>query len=129
MALNRGTRHKGFALASAMAATFPCVFLFQAAAAPLIVAMVFGAVWLSSILDPASTVTHVTTSGLEIAALSGTLLLAFVAMLAVSVVGFIEGWLLGWRCAYGGRFRDMIKRGPTARLFRKFGFAKRHPVS
>ena len=66
MALNRGTRRKALALALAMAATFPFVFLFQAAAVPLMVAMVVGAAWLSGILDPASTVTHITTNGLAI---------------------------------------------------------------
>ncbi|WKA30175.1 hypothetical protein [Bradyrhizobium roseum] len=124
MALHPATRRKGLALALAMAATFPAVFLFQAAAAPLLAAMVLGAVWLSGILDPASTVTQVTTSGLAIATLSGTLLLAFHIMLAVSIIGFFEGWLLGWRYAYGERFREVIKRGPTARLLRRLGVRK-----
>jgi hypothetical protein len=126
MALNRGTRRKGLALALAMAATFPSVFLFQAAAAPLIAAMVFGVVWLSGILDPVSTVTHVTTNRLVIAMISGIVLLAFFTMLTVSVVGFFEGWLLGWRYARGERFRDVIRRGPTARLLQRLGFRKLH---
>ena len=129
MALNRGTRRKGLAPALAMAATFPAVFLFQAVAAPLIVAMVVGAAWLSGILDPASKVTHVTTNGLVIAMISGMVLLAFVIMLTVSILGFLEGWLLGWRCAYGERFRDVIRRGPTARLLRRLGFRKLHHAS
>lgn len=129
MALNRGTRRKGLALALAMVATFPSVFLFQAAAAPLIVAMVVGVAWLSGILDPASTVTHVTTNGLVAAMISGIALLGFVTMLTVSIVGFFEGWLLGWRCAHGERFRDVIKRGPTARLLRRLGFRKLHHAS
>jgi hypothetical protein len=128
MALNRGTRRKGLALALAMAATFPSVFLFQAAAAPLIAAMVFGVVWLSGILDPVSTVTHVTTNRLVIAMISGIVLLAFFTMLTVSVVGFFEGWLLGWRYAHGERFRDVIRRGPTARLLQRLGFRKLHQV-
>jgi hypothetical protein len=98
MALNRATRRKGLAVALAMAATFPSVFLFQAAAAPLLAGMVFGVSWLSSILDPASTVT---TNGLVIAMNIGTALLAFVTMLTVSIIGFFEGWLLGWGCAHG----------------------------
>jgi hypothetical protein len=129
MAVNRGTRRKGLALALAMVATFPSVFLFQAAAAPLPVAMVVGAVWLSGILDPASKVAHVTTNGLVIAMMSGTVLLAFVIMLTVSVIGFLEGWLLGWRCANGEHFRDAIKRGPTVRLLRRLGFGKLHHAS
>jgi hypothetical protein len=129
MALSRGTRRKGLALALAMATTFPSVFLFQAAAAPFVVAMVVGVAWLSGILDPASTVTHVTTNGLVIATISGIALLAFVTMLTVSIVGFFEGWLLGWRCAHGERFRDVIKRGPTARLLRRLGFRKLHHAS
>jgi hypothetical protein len=95
MALNRGTRRKGSALALAMAATFPSVFLFQAAAAPLIAAMVFGVAWLSGILDPVSTVTHVTTNQLVVAMISGIVLLAFFTMLTVSVVGFFEGGCWG----------------------------------
>jgi hypothetical protein len=129
MALNRATRRKGLALALAMAATFPSVFLFQAVAAPLIAAMVVGVAWLSGILDPTSTVTHVTTNGLVIAMTIGTALLAFVTMLAASIIGFFEGWLLGWGCAHGERFRDVIKRGPTARLLQRLGFRKLHHAS
>lgn len=103
LALNRGSRRKGLALALAMAATFPSVFLFQAAAAPLIIAMVVGVAWLSGILDPASTVTHITTNRLVIATISGMVLFAFVTMLTVSIMGFFEGWMLGWRCAHGER--------------------------
>ena len=124
MALNRGTRRKALALALAMATTFPTVFLFQAATAPPIVALVLGAAWLSGILDPASTVTHVITNGLVIAMVSGTVLLAFIIMLTMSIAGFAEGWLLGWRCGHGGRFRDAIKRGPTAGVLRRLGFKK-----
>ena len=91
--------------------------------------MVLGAAWLSSILDPASTVTHVTTNGLVAAMIFGTALLAFVTMLTVSIIGFFEGWLLGWGCAHGERFRDVIKRGPTARLLRRLGFRKVHHAS
>jgi ABC-type phosphate transport system permease subunit len=129
MALIPASRRKGLALALAMAATFPSVFLFQAAAAPLLAAMVIGMAWLSGILDPASTVTHVTTNGLVAAMIFGTALLVFVAMLTVSILGFFEGWLLGWRCAHGERFRDVIKRGPTARLLRRLGFRKLHHAS
>jgi len=129
MALNSGTRRKGLALALAMVATFPSVFLFQAAAAPFVAAVVVGVAWLSGILDPASKVTHVTTNGLVIATISGMVLLAFVTMLTVSIVGFFEGWLLGWRCAHGERFRDVIKRGLTARLLRRVGLIKLHHAS
>ena len=129
MALNRGTRRKGLALALAMAATFPAVFLFQAAAAPLLAGMVLGVSWLSSILDPASTVTQTTTNGLVIAMNIGTALLAFVTMLTVSIIGFFEGWLLGWGCAHGEHFRDVIKRGPTACLLQRLRFRKLHHSS
>jgi hypothetical protein len=105
-----------------MAATFPSVFLFQAAAIPLVAAMVVGVSWLSSILDPASTVTLTTTNGLVIAMNIGTALLAFSTMLTASIIGFYEGWLLGWGCARGEPFRDAIKRGPTARLLQRLGF-------
>ena len=46
----------------------------------------FGVAWLSGILDPVSTVTHVTTNGLVVAMISGIMLLAFFTMLTVSVV-------------------------------------------
>jgi hypothetical protein len=84
-----------------MAATFPAVFLFQAVAAPLIVAMVVGAAWLSDILDPASKVTHVTTNGLVIAMISGMVLLAFVIMLTVSILGFLRGGYWGGAAPMG----------------------------
>ncbi len=124
MAISRGTRRKGLSLALAMAATFPSVFLFQAAAAPLIAAMVVGVAWLSGILDSASTVTGTTTSGLVARLAFGTGLLAFFTMLTVSIIGFFEGWLLGWRCAHGEHFRDVVKRGPTVRLLWRLGFRK-----
>lgn len=124
MALNRGTRRKGLSLALAMTATFPSVFLFHAVAAPLIAAMIVGVAWLSGFLDPASKVTHTTTNGLVIAMSIGSFLLAFVTMLAVSIIGFLEGWLLGWRCAHGEHFRDVVKRGPTVRLLWRLGFGK-----
>lgn len=124
MAFNRGARRRALALALAMAATFPSVFLFQAAAAPLIVAMVVGAASLSGVLAPASTVTHVTTNALAIATMSGTLMLAFIIMVTVSIAGFVEGWLLGWRCGHGERFRDAMKRGPTAGVLRRLRFKK-----
>jgi hypothetical protein len=129
MAINRGTRRKGLALALAMAATFPSVFLFQAAAAPLIAAMVVGVAWLSGILDPASAATHTTTNGLVIAMNMGTALLALVVMLTVSIIGFFEGWMLGWSYAHGERLRDLIKRGPTAGLLRRLGIRKLHSAS
>jgi hypothetical protein len=125
-ALIPATRRKGLAVALAMAATFPSVFLFQAAIAPLLAAIVIGMAWLSGILDPTSTGTHVTTNGLVIAMLIGTAVFVFVTTLTVSIIGFFEGWLLGWRCARGERFRDVIKRGPTARLLRRLGFGKLH---
>jgi hypothetical protein len=124
MALKRSTRRKGLSLALAMAATFPSVFLFQAAAAPLIAAMIIGMAWLSGFLDPASRVTHATTNGLVIAMSIGAVLLAFVTMLTVSIIGFFEGWLLGWRCAHGQHFRDVVKRGPTVRLLWRLGYRK-----
>ena len=129
MALNRGTRGKGLSLALAMTATFPSVFLFQAVAAPLIAAMIVGMAWLSGFLDPASRVTHATTNGLVIAMSIGAALLAFVTMLTVSIIGFFEGGLLGWRCARGEHFRDVVKRGPTVRLLWRLGFRKLHRTS
>jgi hypothetical protein len=129
MTLNRGTRRKGLALALSMAATFPTVFLFQAAIAPLIAGMIVGVAWLSGILDPASPVTNVTSNGLVAAMTFGVALFAFVAMLAASIMGFLEGLLLGWRCGHGERFRDVIKRGPTVRLLRRLGFRRLHRAS
>jgi hypothetical protein len=79
--------------------------------------------WVSAILNPAST-THTTSNGLVIAMAIGTALLAFVTMLAVSILGFFEGWLLGWRCAHREPFRDAVKRGPTVRLLWQLGFRK-----
>ena len=91
--------------------------------------MIIGMASLSGFLDPASSVTHATTSGLVIAMSIGTALLAFVTMLTVSIIGFLEGWLLGWRCAHGEHFRDVLKRGPTVRLLWRLGFRKLHRAS
>jgi hypothetical protein len=129
MALNRGTRREGLSLALAMAATFPSVFLFQAVAAPFVAAMIVGMAWLSGFLDSASGVTHTTTNRLVIAMSIGVVLLAFVTMLIASIIGFFEGWLLGWHCAHGEHFRDVVKRGPTVRLLWRLGFRKLHRAS
>src|ERR1051326_9131667 len=69
---------------------FPVCFLFQAAIAPLLAAIVIGMAWLSGILDPTSTGTHVTTNGLVIAMLIGTAVFVFVTTLTVSIIGFFE---------------------------------------
>jgi hypothetical protein len=86
--------------------------------------MIVGMAWLTHLLDPASRVTGTTTNGLVITISIGTALLVFVTMLILSIIGFLEGWLLGWRCAHGEHFRDVVKRGPTVRLLWRLGFRK-----
>jgi hypothetical protein len=81
------------------------------------------------LFGPGTRVTHATTNGLVIAMSIGTVLLAFATMSAVSIIGFFEGWLLGWRCARGEHFRDVVKRGPTVRLLWRLGFRKLHRAS
>ena len=80
---------------------FSVCFPFQAAAAPLIAAMVVGVAWLQAFLDAASTVTHVTTNGLVAATISGIVLLAFVTMLTVSILDSLRAGCWGGAALMG----------------------------
>ena len=107
MALAPRTRPLAWPTALAMAATFPGVFLFQAVAAPLIALIVLPFV----LWDFEGTTTNPFVVAIGIAAV----LPIFVIMAAMSLLGFTEGWRVGWRVAEGQSLRDAVRSGPTAK--------------
>ena len=106
------TRRAAGSLALAMAGTFPAVFVFQIAAAPL-AALIFGLGllglgWLGPGGDPAAG------AGLMLAMAAAEFLLIG----GMSLLGFCEGWRAGWLVAKGQGLGGVLARGPTARLVR-----------
>ena len=57
-----------------------------------------------------------TPSPLIIAVSISAVFLAFGMMLTVSIVGFYEGWRIGWAYARGRRFSAILYEGPTMKL-------------
>ena len=106
------TRRGAGSLALAMAGTFPAVFIFQVAAAPLAVLIfglgLLGLWWLGP--DGGQTAG----AGLTLAIVAAEFLLIG----GMSLLGFCEGWRAGWLVAKGQGLGGVLARGPTARLVR-----------
>ncbi len=97
-----------------MAATFPAVLLFQIATIPAVIVAKAGAYLLWRLLEPSMPDTTHNTAVFADFVVAG--LLTFGLMLAMSVIGFWEGWRVGWWCAQGRTLAKTVRRGPTARL-------------
>jgi hypothetical protein len=97
-----------------MAATFPGVWIFQIVAAPfaLGILLVAGTVW--RMLEPS--LPQTTENPFVIGTFIAAVLLDFVLILGMSLAGFYEGWRIGWLCAKGQAWRQVIGEGPTAKL-------------
>jgi len=103
LALVRTTRRTGLSLALAMAGTFPGVFLFQIAAAPVVIALLLGTHVFSKALDPGPSTN---TENLTVIIVSTiVLIVAFAIMFLASLAGFFEGWFIGWNCGKGRSLR------------------------
>jgi len=106
-----------------MAATFPAVILFQIVAALIALGIMLVALALFLTLQPGSSMT-VTNPFIMIVIIVATFA-SFSVMLTMSVMGFYEGWRIGWACAKGRTLRDAIEQGPSARIVRRLLFKQR----
>lgn len=114
MALLGKKRGTARSLALAMAGTFPGVIVYQCVAAPIVAAILLGIHFVWKTMEPGdSTMTH---NPLVIAVSLLGALSAFGITLGLSVVGFYEGWRLGWNFRRGKSFRELLAEGPTAQF-------------
>jgi predicted lysophospholipase L1 biosynthesis ABC-type transport system permease subunit len=114
MLFSSRSRPSAWPLSLAMAATFPGVFLFQIVTLPAVLTVQTGTYLFWRLLEPSMPDT--THNFLVYVAFILSGMLTFGLMLAMSIVGFCEGWLVGWGCAKGQKLREIIKRGPTAHI-------------
>jgi hypothetical protein len=113
----RRARPTARSLGLAMAGTFPAVLLYQMLAAPIVLAILF-TVWLFwKVVEPGPST--VATSGVVIVVSFVGAISAFTVVLAMSLVGFYEGWRIGWACGKGQRLREVIDTGAPARVLRR----------
>jgi len=49
----------------------------------------------------------------------GAALLSLGLVLVMSLAGFYEGWRIGWACANGRQFREVVWEGSTVGLYRR----------
>jgi hypothetical protein len=100
-----------------MAATFPFVFAYQVAAAPLVAGLLFVAWAFWKILEPGASATTQNPFVIIVSILAA--LSSICAMLGLSLAGFYEGWRTGWACGKGLKLRDVLSEAPTLQpLFR-----------
>jgi len=112
------TRRFAGPLASAMACTFPAVFVFQLAALP-IAAVIMGVALLAiRLVDPTNS--PETSNSVVIGIGISMVLAEFAVFGGMSLLGFFEGWRTGWLVAKGQGLRDVISRGISARLLNIF---------
>ena len=96
---------------------FPFVFVYQIVAAPFVAALLATAFVSVKFLEPDNST--VTQNPLVIGISIGSALLSFGLMLAMSLLGFFEGWRMGWGWAGGREFRKIFATGPSAKLLRR----------
>jgi hypothetical protein len=85
-----------------MAGTFPAVLTYQALAAPIASALLLGLASFQSTLTANSTVSDLFVTLGIFTALS--------VVLVASVIGFIEGWRIGWSYGEGKSIADAIQK-------------------
>jgi hypothetical protein len=111
MFLGRNTRRLAKPLCFAMAGTFPFVFAYQIAAAPLVAALLLLGWALWKILEAGTSST--TENPVIIIVSIGAALLSSGVVLLASLTGFYEGWRTGWACGSGRVLRDVLSERPT----------------
>ena len=110
------SRRTGLRLALAMAFTFPAVIVYQVLAAPIIAALLLGMNLFWKALEPGPA-TETSNPAVILVSISAAVA-AFAVALGLSVVGFWEGWRLGWLMVPGGRFWSLVQDGPLFRSVR-----------
>jgi hypothetical protein len=119
------TRSIARSLAFAMASTFPGVFAYQALALiPAGVIMIAAHAFWKLVEPGPSTQTN---SPVVIVVSIVAALVAFLFILSLSLLGFFEGWRIGWAVGQGHRVRDEIEAtllmGLVAAVSSKFHFS------
>ena len=111
------TRRFSGPLSLAMAGTFPFVLAYQVLAVPVVATVLLCGRVIWKTLEPGtSTVTKnpvVITVSILIA------LIAFGTILVMSLAGFYDGWISGWRCGQGMELREAINEAPAYRYTKK----------
>jgi hypothetical protein len=110
LALFKKTRLFAKSITLSMAGTFPGVFVFQLLVLPIVAIFLFAAIGIEKTYrvgfnsDPSNNIK---------AAIGVPLfLIIFFLMLGASVIGFYDGWRIGWRMGQGKRFREAMIGGP-----------------
>lgn len=114
LALLPGKRHIGLRLASAVTGTFPGVITYQVLAAPIVAMLLLAMRLFWKILEPGPGTTTSNPAVIVVSIVSAAL--AFAVVLAMSLVGFWEGWRFGWALAAGESFMSIIRRGLLFRI-------------
>jgi hypothetical protein len=117
MSLLRGTRSTARCLGLAMAGTFPVVFLYQAVAAPIALVILSAVALFRKVVEPGGSAQ--TTSPVVIGVTLTGAFAAFAVVLGMSLLGFHEGWRIGWEVGAGRRLGEAIDRGASTRFLAK----------
>jgi hypothetical protein len=114
--LRRHTRRIGRCLFLAMAGTFPGVLLYQLAAAPVVIAVLglAGIFW--RIVEPGAT-GQTSNPVVEAVSMVAALFVICFAIL-MSIIGFYEGWRIGWACGSGRPLRSLVESTAPVRWSR-----------
>lgn len=106
-------------LSLAMAGTFPFVFAYQLAAAP-IVAVVLLSTWaLCKWIEPGSS--SLTTNPVVILSSIAAAFIALATILLMSLAGFYDGWRTGWKYGRGESLRVALSGAAAYKAFRLCG--------
>src|SRR5262252_2217718 len=104
------SRRTALRLALAMAFTFPAVIAYQLLAAPVIAALLLGMNLFWKALEPGPA-TETSNPAVILVTIS-TAVIAYLVALGMSMVGFWEGWRVGWLLGSGGRLWSIVQDGP-----------------
>jgi hypothetical protein len=116
MCFVKRTRATGRCLAHAVAGSFPGVFVYQAAAAPIVALLLLVVRILWKLLEPGPS--SMTKSPVVIVASIFTAFASITLVAAMSLFGFLEGWRIGWAVGQGQKLSDLIAIRPPFRVLR-----------
>jgi hypothetical protein len=97
-----------------MAGTFPAVFFYQAIGGVIALVIIVAAHLFWKAIEPGSST--VATSPVVIVVSWAGAISVFTVLFAMSLLGFYEGWRIGWSCGKGCRLREALGLGATARV-------------
>lgn len=111
------TRRFSASLSLAMAGTFPFVIAYQILAVPFVAVVLLSGWAFWKLLEPSAT--SATQNPAVIVVSISVALIAFATVLTVSLAGFYDGWITGWKCGQGESFRDAVKEAPAYHWFKE----------